>query len=81
MVNRSRLLGAVRTHLVAMAPEARDYSGHYLLHSPLSDDKQCPNCRSDISKAFDIPTSEHLDHTLRCAYCRVCETFTVWPAP
>ena len=38
MVNRSRLLGAVRTYLVAMAPEARDYNAHYLLYSPISDD-------------------------------------------
>lgn len=79
MVNRSRLLGAVRTHLVAMAPEAREYNAHYLLYSPVSDDKTCPNCRSQISKAFDIPASDDLDQALRCAYCRVCATFTVWP--
>jgi hypothetical protein len=64
-----------------MEPEAWHYNGHYLPHSPMSDDTICPNCRANISKAFDIPASENLDRTLRCAYCRDCETFTVWPMP
>lgn len=79
-MNRSRLLGAVRMYLIPMVPEVRDFSGHYLLRSPVPDDTTCPNCLADISKAFDIPASENLDRVVRCAYCQVCETFTVWPA-